>query len=170
MFESGQIRTSQSRSRQVAPTVETWKIAAEIIGVTTLQSDKVWRRELVMLIRRVPRLLLCFSSLVIGATGLTMLGTGIAPAQTSDCNPKNGCIGHLNGMRAFSANPTVSGVIVYNELFIDRGTKTYNGQACGHGVIRLGQNTNRIFDPTAVRDTPRQPGADRGRPIQGCAP
>jgi hypothetical protein len=123
-----------------------------------------------MLLRRVPRLLLCFSLLVISATGLTMLRTGITLAQTSDCNPKNGCIGYQNGMRVFSANPTVSGVIVNNELFIDRETKTYNGQACGHGVIRLGQNTNRIFDPRAVQDTPRQPGADRGRPIQRCAP
>jgi len=99
-----------------------------------------------------------------------MIPRTVAHAQTRDCNPENGCVGTRNGMRVFSSNPTVQGSIGLNELFIDMGTKTFNGQTCQYGVVRLGQNTNRVFDPRAVQDTARQPGAAGGRPIQGCAP
>ena len=99
-----------------------------------------------------------------------MIPRTVAHAQTRDCNPENGCVGTRNGMRVFSSNPTVQGSIGLNELFIDMGTKTFNGQTCQYGVVRLGQNTNRVFDPRAVQDTARQPGAGGGRPIQGCAP
>jgi hypothetical protein len=100
----------------------------------------------------------------------TVVAATAGYAQTRDCNPENGCIGTRNGMRVFSSNPTVQGSIGLNELFIDMGTKTFNGQTCQYGVVRLGQNTNRVFDPRAVQDTARQPGAAGGRPIQGCAP
>jgi len=104
------------------------------------------------------------------ASLVTVVAATAGYAQTRDCNPENGCIGTRNGMRVFSSNPTVQGSIELNELFIDMGTKAFNGQTCQYGVVRLGQNTNRVFDPRAVQDTARQPGAAGGRPIQGCAP
>ena len=110
---------------------------------------------------------------------LTIAGAGVAtilaalapaPAQTRDCEPANGCVGYRHGMRVFAQNPTASGVIAHNERFIDLGTKTFNGQTCESGVIRLGRNSDRVLDPAATQDTARRPGDDGGRPIQGCAP
>jgi hypothetical protein len=73
-------------------------------------------------------------------------------------------------MRVFTNNPTVHGVIEYNEKFIDLGTKTFNGNACSNGVVRLGQNTSRVVDRGATEDTAKKPGVTGGRPVVGCAP
>src|SRR5215471_18586522 len=96
------------------------------------------------------------------ASLVTVVAATAGYSQTRDCNPENGCVGTRNGMRVFYSNPTVQGSIGLNELFIDMGTKTFNGQTCQYGVVRLGQNTNRVFDPRAVQDTARQPGAGGG--------
>jgi hypothetical protein len=103
--------------------------------------------------------------------GLALLAVApIAFADTPECNPKNGCVGYRNGMRVFSSNPTVHGVIRANETFIDLGTKHHDGKYCENGVVRVGRNTNRASDPAATRDTTVRPGTEGGRPIQGCAP
>ena len=90
-------------------------------------------------------------------------------ALSADCNSAIGCVGYMDGMRVFSNNPTVRGVIEYNEKFIDLGTKTFNGTPCPDGVIRIGQNTNRTIDRSATQDTAMKGGAGGGRPILGCA-
>ena len=108
---------------------------------------------------------------IVGAVGVTALaGASLLSAQSPDCNPRDGCVGQKNGMRVFSSNPTVKGIIGRDEAFIDLGTKQYDGKHCENGVIRIGRNTNRVLDPTATRDTPKQAGSEGGRPIQGCAP
>lgn len=91
-------------------------------------------------------------------------------ALAADCNDANGCVGYADGMRVFASDPTVRGVIEYNERFIDLNTKSFNGTPCPHGVIRVGQNTNRTLDRGAAQDTGRKGGVSGGRPIVGCAP
>jgi hypothetical protein len=71
-------------------------------------------------------------------------------------------------MRVSSSDPTVRGVIEYNEEFIDLSTKTFNGQACPQGVVRIGQNTNRNVDRSATQDTGKKIGAAGGHPVQRC--
>jgi hypothetical protein len=105
---------------------------------------------------------------VAGALGLLVVVTNAALA--ADCSNQNGCIGYREGMRVFANDPTVRGVIEYNEKFIDVGTKTFNGNPCPNGVIRIGQNTNRAVDPGATQDTGKKAGVTGGRPIVGCAP
>jgi hypothetical protein len=91
-------------------------------------------------------------------------------AFAADCNNDNGCIGYNQGMRVFATDPTVHGVIEYNEKFIDLGTKSFNGAPCSDGVIRIGQNTNRTLDRGAAQDTSKKGGVSGGRPVLGCAP
>ena len=83
-------------------------------------------------------------AIVAGTVGLLVVASHAALA--ADCNDQTGCIGYSSGMRIFENDPTVRGVIEYNEKFIDLGTKVFNGNACPDGVIRLGQNTNRSVD------------------------
>lgn len=105
---------------------------------------------------------------VVGLAALA--AASIASADTPECNPRNGCVGYRNGMRVFSSNPTVHGVIRANEAFIDVGTRYHDGKYCENGVVRVGRNTNRVSDPAATRDTTARAGTEGGRPIQGCAP
>jgi hypothetical protein len=98
-----------------------------------------------------------------------LAGSGDSPLA-ADCNDQNGCIGYSEGMRVFANDPTVRGVIEYNEKFIDLGTKTFNGIPCPDGVIRIGQNTNRAVDRGATQDTGKKVGVTGGRPVVGCAP
>jgi hypothetical protein len=91
-------------------------------------------------------------------------------ALAADCNDANGCVGYAEGMRVFTTDPTVRGVIEYNEKFIDLNTKSFNGTPRPHGVIRIGQYTNRALDRGAAQDTGRKGGVSGGRPIVGCAP
>jgi hypothetical protein len=103
-----------------------------------------------------------------GAAGLlASVGNG---AFAADCNNANGCVGFADGMRVFANDPTVRGIIEYNERFIDLGTKSFNGRPCPHGVIRIGQNTNRTLDRGAEQDTGKKGGVSGGRPVVGCAP
>ena len=106
--------------------------------------------------------------IVAGAAGLLTVAGNVALA--ADCNDANGCVGYADGMRVFASDPTVRGVIEYNERFIDLNTKSFNGTPCPHGVIRVGQNTNRTLDRGAAQDTGRKGGVSGGRPIVGCAP
>ena len=76
----------------------------------------------------------------------------------------------MKGMRIFASDPTVRGVIEYNEKFIDLGTKSFNWIPCPGGVIRIGQNSNRKLDRGADQDTGKKGGVGGGRPIIGCAP
>jgi hypothetical protein len=46
-------------------------------------------------------------------------------ALAADCNNANDCIGYNEGMRVFASDPTVRGVIEYNEKFVDLGTKSF---------------------------------------------
>lgn len=103
-----------------------------------------------------------------GIASFWMMMSGVTYA--SGCSSGNGCVGYKEGMRVFSTDPTVAGVIEFNEAFIDLGTKTYNGKACQRGVIRVGRNTNRVGDPSAVRNTAEKIGMSGGHPIQACAP
>jgi hypothetical protein len=105
---------------------------------------------------------------VVGLAALA--AASIASADTPECNPRNGCVGYRNGMRVFSSNPTVHGVIKADEAFIDLGTRYHGGKYCENGVVRVGQNTNRASNPAATRDTTARAGTEGGRPIQGCAP
>ena len=107
-------------------------------------------------------------AIVAGTVGLLVVASHVALA--ADCNDQTGCIGYSSGMRIFENDPTVRGVIEYNEKFIDLGTKVFNGNPCPNGVIRLGQNTNRSVDRGAIQDTGKKGGVTGGRPIVGCAP
>jgi hypothetical protein len=94
-----------------------------------------------------------------GAAGLlASVGNG---AFAAECNNANGCLGFADGMRVFANDPTVRGIIEYNERFIDLGTKPFNGTPCPYGVIRIGQNTNRTLDRGAEQDTGKKGGARR---------
>jgi hypothetical protein len=107
-------------------------------------------------------------AIVAGTVGLLVVATHVALA--ADCSAQTGCIGYTKGMRIFANDPTVRGVIEYNEKLIDLGTKTFNGIPCPDGVIRIGQNTNRAVDRGATQDTAKKVGVTGGRPIVGCAP
>lgn len=107
-------------------------------------------------------------AIVAGTAGLLVMASYVALA--ADCNDRNGCIGYLEGMQVFASEPTVRGVIEYNEKFIDLGTKAFDGIPCPNGVIRIGQNTNRAIDRGATQDTSKKVGIAGGRPIVGCAP
>jgi hypothetical protein len=98
--------------------------------------------------------------------GLSVGSSGAANGR--DCNSQSGCVGYRGGMRVFLNDPTVRGVIEYNEEFIDLSTKTFNGQACPQGVVRKGENTNRNVDRSATQDTTKKVGAAGGHPVQRC--
>src|SRR5215468_3334901 len=94
--------------------------------------------------------------IVAGVAGLlAAASTGVLAAE---CNDQNGCLGYTEGMRVFANDPTIRGLIEYNEKFIDLGTKTFNGTACPNGVVRIGQNTNRVLDRGASQDTGKKVG------------
>jgi len=107
---------------------------------------------------------------IVGGTVSLLVVVASYVALAADCNDQNGCIGYVEGMRVFAKDPTVRGVIEYNEKFIDLGTKTFNGIPCPDGVIRIGQNTNRVVDRGATQDTAKKVGVTGGRPVVGCAP
>src|SRR5262249_35100673 len=105
-----------------------------------------------------------------GVVATLLVTPAPAPAQTRECTAANGCMGYRQGLRVFAQNPRVQGVIGHDEHFIDLGTKTFKGQACPNGVIRVGHNSDRVFDPNATQDTTEHAGAEGGRPIESCAP
>lgn len=70
---------------------------------------------------------------VVGLAALA--AASIASADTPECSPRNGCVGYRNGMRVFSSNPTVHGVIRANETFIDLGARYHDGKYCENGVV-----------------------------------
>jgi len=80
---------------------------------------------------------------------LTVVGN-VAPA--ADGNGANGCIGYEE-MRIFASDPTVRGVIEYNEKFSDLGTKSFNGTSCPGGVIGLAKTViaRSIAEPLKIR-------------------
>jgi len=106
---------------------------------------------------------------VVAGTAAWLIGGGNV-ALAADCNDANGCVGFADGMRVFVNDPTVRGTIECNERFIDLGTTSFNGTPCPHGVIRIGQNTNRTLDRGAAQDTGKKGGVSGGRPVVGCAP
>ena len=108
--------------------------------------------------------------LIVFAATTGLLTAASNAALAADCNNANGCLGYSEGMRVFATDPTVRGVIEYNEKFIDLGTKSFNGTACPNGVVRIGQNTNRTVDRGATQDTSKKGGVSGGRPIVACAP
>jgi hypothetical protein len=100
---------------------------------------------------------------------VSLVERGSDVANAGDCNSQNGCVGYREGMRVFSTDPTVRGVVEYNEEFVDLSTKTFKGQVCSQGVVRIGQNTNRNVDRSATQDTGKKVGAAGGHPVQRCA-
>ena len=107
-------------------------------------------------------------AIVAGAAGLLIAAS--AEVLAAECNDQNGCVGYMEGMRVFKNDPPIRGIIEYNEKFIDLGTKRFNGSACPNGVVRIGQNTNRVADRSATQDTGKKVGVTSGRPVVGCAP
>jgi hypothetical protein len=110
------------------------------------------------------------SGLAILSGALSLLAGSSSGSFAADCNNASGCVGYTEGMRVFASDPTIHGIIEYNEKFIDLGTKSFNGTPCPDGVIRIGQNTNRSLDRGATQDTAKKGGVSGGRPILGCAP